>query len=297
VLLYRLLTDRSPYRGNLTGESAITKAVCDEEPLEPSRAVTASAPADGHAAAANRHRSREIRGDLDLITRKALSKDPPRRYASVNQLADDLQRHLSGEPVEARPDSLLYRAGRFVLRHRTGIAAAALAVLAASCLALIGAPTPMPQDASAGAVSVSDKSIAVLPFVDMSEKKDQEYFADGMVEEILNLLSKVPELHVPARTSSFYFKGRQSTIAGISHALGVAHVLEGSVRKSGSHLRISAQLVQADNGYQVWSESYDRNLDDDILKVQDEIASAVVAALKVSLLAEGAPKDGADRLR
>ncbi len=148
--------------------------------------------------------------------------------------------------MEARPDSLLYRAGRFVLRHRTGIAAAAFAVLAAGCLALMGAPTPMPQDASARAVSVSDKSIAVLPFVDMSEKKDQEYFADGMVEEILNLLSKVPELHVPARTSSFYFKGRQSTIAGISHALGVAHVLEGSVRKSGNHLRISAQLVQAD---------------------------------------------------
>ena len=94
----------------------------------------------------------------------------------------------------------------------------------------------------------------------------------------------------PLIASSFYFKGKQSTIADIAGALGVAYVLEGSVRKSGHHLRISAQLVQADNGCQVWSESYDRNLDDDLFTVQDEIATAVVAALKMSLLAEDAPK-------
>jgi TolB-like protein/DNA-binding winged helix-turn-helix (wHTH) protein/Tfp pilus assembly protein PilF len=132
-------------------------------------------------------------------------------------------------------------------------------------------------------VVVSDKSIAVLPFTDMSEKKDQEYFGDGMAEELIDTLTKVPELHVPARTSSFYFKGKQTTIPEIAKALGVANVLEGSVRRSGNTIRVTAQLVRADNGYRVWSETFDRELDD-ILKVQDEIARAVVKTLKVSLL-------------
>ncbi len=132
-------------------------------------------------------------------------------------------------------------------------------------------------------IAVSDKSIAVLPFVDMSEKKDQEYFADGMAEEIIDRLSTVSELKVPARTSSFYFRGRATTIPDIARALNVAHVLEGSLRKSGNHLRITAQLVRADNGYHEWSETFDRELDD-VFKVQDEIAGAVVRALKVSLL-------------
>ncbi len=127
------------------------------------------------------------------------------------------------------------------------------------------------------------QSIAVLPFADMSEKKDQEYFADGLSEELIDMLTKVPELRVPARTSSFYFKGKQATIADIARALGVTHLLEGSVRKSGNALRITAQLIRVDNGYHIWSETYDRKLDD-IFKIQDEIAGAVVAALKVHLL-------------
>jgi TolB-like protein/Flp pilus assembly protein TadD len=132
-------------------------------------------------------------------------------------------------------------------------------------------------------VAISDKSIAVLPFVDMSEKKDQEYFSDGLSEELIDMLTKVPELRVPARTSSFYFKGKQATIADIAKALSVAHVLEGSVRKSGNTLRITAQLIRVDNGYHVWSETYDRKVDD-IFKIQDEIADAVVSALRVHLL-------------
>ena len=134
-----------------------------------------------------------------------------------------------------------------------------------------------------------DKSVAVLPFVDMSEKKDQEYFSDGLSEELIDMLTRVRDLRVPARTSSFYFKGKQATIADIAKALGVAHVLEGSVRKSGKTLRITAQLIRVDNGYHVWSETYDRKLDD-IFKIQDEIAGAVVGALKVSLLGGGTPK-------
>jgi TolB-like protein len=175
----------------------------------------------------------------------------------------------------------------------------ALSVLLAVLLCLAGARfwlqksgrlgTNAGANASAAAQgAVNDKSIAVLPFIDMSEKHDQEYFSDGMSEEIIDLLVKVPGLTVPARTSSFYFKGKSTQIPEIARELGVAHVLEGSVRKSGEHLRVTAQLVRADNGYHLWSETYDRQLDD-VFKTQDEIAGAVVKALKVSLLQTEAP--------
>ena len=142
---------------------------------------------------------------------------------------------------------------------------------------------PSGHKVTPAAAAITDKSIAVLPFVDMSEKKDQEYFADGLSEELIDMLTKVPDLKVPARTSSFYFKGKQATIAEIAKALTVSNVLEGSVRKSGNKLRITAQLIRAENGFHLWSKTYDRNLDD-IFKVQEEIAAAVVDALKVSLL-------------
>jgi adenylate cyclase len=131
--------------------------------------------------------------------------------------------------------------------------------------------------------TISDRSVAVLPFIDMSEKKDQEYFADGMAEELIDTLTKIRDLRVPARTSSFYFKGKSEDIPTIARRLMVAHVLEGSVRKYGNHLRVTAQLVRADSGYHVWSQTYDRDLDD-VFKVQDEIANAVVQALQISLM-------------
>ena len=151
---------------------------------------------------------------------------------------------------------------------------AAVSVPAAAVSAAASAPT---------ASTIPEKSVAVLPFVDMSEKHDQEYFSDGLSEQLVDRLTNVPELRVPARTSSFYFKGKQTTIADIAKALSVAHVLEGSVRKSGNTLRITAQLIRVDNGYHVWSETYDRPLDD-IFKIQDEITGAVVTALRVHML-------------
>ena len=130
-----------------------------------------------------------------------------------------------------------------------------------------------------------DKSIAVLPFVNMSSDKEQEYFSDGLSEELLNLLAKIPALRVAARTSSFSFKGQNIEIPEIAGRLKVAHVLEGSVRKSGNQLRITAQLIKADDGYHLWSETYDRQLDN-VFQIQDEIAVAVVDALKITLLGE-----------
>lgn len=126
-------------------------------------------------------------------------------------------------------------------------------------------------------------SIAVLPFVNMSGDAENEYFSDGLSEELLNLLAKIRQLHVAGRTSSFKFKGQREDLRVIGEQLNVAHVLEGSVRKSGTRLRITAQLIDTENGYHLWSETYDRELTD-IFAVQDEIAAAVVDALRVTLL-------------
>jgi len=136
-----------------------------------------------------------------------------------------------------------------------------------------GGEPPRPPTAVPGAEAIPQKSIAVLPFVDMSEHKDQEYFSDGLAEELLDLLSQVPDLRVPARSSSFYFKGRNDDIATIASKLRVAHLLEGSVRRSGKRIRVTAQLIRADNGYHLWSKTYDRDVRD-IFQVQDEILTA-----------------------
>src|SRR5262249_22157752 len=125
--------------------------------------------------------------------------------------------------------------------------------------------------------------IAVLPFVDMSAAKDQEYFTDGLTEELLNALARIPDLRVIGRTSSFQFKGKNEDLRVIGQKLAVASLLEGSVRKAGDHLRITVQLVKAADGFHLWSETYDRRLDD-IFAVQDDIARSVAGALKVTLL-------------
>jgi TolB-like protein/Flp pilus assembly protein TadD len=185
---------------------------------------------------------------------------------------------------------------------RPGVVAIAAAVLlvfgfagAAMYMRWTGARGTLAQTARPVAASavpappqVPEASIAVLPFIDMSEKKDQEYFSDGLSEELINMLVKVHGLRVPARTSSFYFKGKTTTIARIAEELRVSNVLEGSVRKSGNRLRITVQLVRASTGYHLWSETYDRRTSD-IFRIQEEISKSVVDALKVSLLPNESP--------
>ena len=141
---------------------------------------------------------------------------------------------------------------------------------------------PARVSGTAALPAISDRSIAVMPFVDMSEKKDQEYFSDGLSEELIGMLSKVPDLRVPASSSSFFFKGKPTSLADIAKTLRVANVLEGSVRKSGNQLRITAQLTRVDTGYQIWPETYDREFKD-IFKVQRDIAASVVKALQLKL--------------
>ena len=162
---------------------------------------------------------------------------------------------------------------------------------------VIAAGSRSHSEASQGskAVVADDNSIAVLPFVDMSQGKDQEYFSDGLSEELLNQLAQIPQLRVIARTSSFSFKGKEVSVAEIAKALNVGHVLEGSVRKSGDTLRITAQLIRASDSSHLWSQTYDRSLTD-VFKVQDEISREVVAALKFKLL-PGKQPDNTQRTR
>jgi TolB-like protein/Tfp pilus assembly protein PilF len=133
--------------------------------------------------------------------------------------------------------------------------------------------------------SFGDNSIAVLPFVNMSADPEQEYFSDGISEELLNLLAKIPEMRVISRTSAFAFKGKEINIVELSEKLNVAHVLEGSVRKSGDHIRITAQLIEARSDTHLWSETYDRKFED-VFAIQDEIAKMVVNQLKLEILGE-----------
>jgi transcriptional activator of cad operon len=164
-------------------------------------------------------------------------------------------------------------------RFRSGLAWAAGVVL---CLAsivvfLVYNRAPLSKLAAQPA-----KSIAVLPFLDLTDGMHNEEFADGMTEELIDRLTKLPGLRVPGPTSSFYFKGKQVPVADIAKMLGVAYVLDGSVRKSGAKLRVAARLIRAESGYVIWSETYDRPLND-ILTVQDDIAGEVTKALRASI--------------
>ncbi len=159
-------------------------------------------------------------------------------------------------------------------------------VASASAAAANRAVSSVPATAS---FNPPPRSIAVLPFVNMSGDKEQEYFSDGLSEELLNSLARINELQVAARTSSFYFKGEHADLATIAHKLNVASVLEGSVRRSGHTIRVTAQLNNAITGFHLWSQTYDRDLKD-VLALQTDIANAVASALKVTLLGDEAAR-------
>lgn len=158
-------------------------------------------------------------------------------------------------------------------------------VVAILFIAVISASQTTEESDTEFFASVGKESIAVLPFVNMSDEKNNDYFSDGLTETLLHMLAQIPDLNVAARTSSFAFKGKNMDIRQIADALQVAHVLEGSVQQSGNRVRITAQLIRASDGYHVWSENFDRD-NEDIFGIQDEIASKVGRALSASLLGD-----------
>ena len=201
---------------------------------------------------------------------------------------------LKRETEIDRSQSITHLTGRRLDYLVIGVLGAIVALLLVDRFVLLprqatrsAASQATPAAAAPATDAVPDKhSIAVLPFVNMSSDKEQEFFSDGIAEELLNLLAKIPQLQVTARTSSFSFKGKEIGIREIAKTLGVAHILEGSVRKSGNQVRITAQLINAATDKHLWSQTYDRKLDD-VFAIQDEIAGDVVKALEVTLL--GAP--------
>jgi transcriptional activator of cad operon len=225
--------------------------------------------------------------------RRLLGDDPkrPTYIATVPRLGYRMVATVApwvDQRVDQRPDHSI--ADHFIALTMPGHAGFKLAAGAVVSLALVvliavqfrGKVASNDHSTSSAIALQPQNSIAVLPFLDLTEGMKQEEFADGMTEELIDRLSKIPGLQVPPPTSSFYFKGKQITIADIAKALGVAYVLDGSVRKSGARLRVAARLIRADNGYVVWSETYDRPLDD-ILMVQDDIAGEVTKALRASI--------------
>ena len=236
-------------------------------------------------------------------TRLPGGETPPAFVSRISQLLSPSEPHAPSQakPSTASAPSPRLQTGAAAVSQRLKLSAVLIAgvvIIGGGYLALdkfvlskrTAGPAPVSATASLPAEPahkpVNEQSVAVLPFVNESSDKEQEYFADGLTETMIGLLSKVQDLRVPARSASFYFKGKNEELAAIAGKLHVVHLLEGTVRRAGNRLRISADLIRADTGYHVWSESYDRNAGD-IFKVQDEISAAVVAALKLKLIAAG----------
>ena len=190
---------------------------------------------------------------------------------------------LKKEKDVDRSESITHVTGRKIDFIIIGVLLVALAVFAVERFVLLPERAPATDALQEIVATEVQQSIAVLPFVNMSSDEEQEYFSDGITEEILNALVAVEGLTVVGRTSSFAFKGKNEDLRNIGRALGVDHLVEGSVRKSGVTVRITAQLVRADTGTHLWSETYDREITD-IFKVQDEISAAIAGALKITLL-------------
>jgi serine/threonine protein kinase/tetratricopeptide (TPR) repeat protein len=259
VVLYEMATGQPPFTGSTL--AMIFDGILHREVPPPSRL------------------NPEVPPELDSIILGALEKERDLRVQSAAELRAALGR-LRGRSAASRVPSATIRRPVHQSRHgllaALGIAALVASIAVAWILFVRRGEMPPSEIAS----------IAVLPFVDMSEARDQEYFSDGLSEELLDVLAKISQLRVIGRTSSFQFKGKNEDLRVIASKLGVDHLLEGSVRKDGTHLRITAQLIRASDGSHVWSETYDRTLDD-VFKVQDEIARAVGQAMKVTFFPGG----------
>jgi non-specific serine/threonine protein kinase len=259
VVLYEMLTGLPPFRGEY--EQALIYQIMNDAP-EPITSLRTGVPME-----------------LERIVSKCLEKNRDERYQAAADLIADLrrlQRTLSAGTGAAQRSTAA--AGRPTRRLRWwywAVPLMAVAIVAAIVFFKVPRRATPPEE----------KSIAVLPFVDMSPERDQEYFCDGMTEELINRLSRIQGLRVPARTSAFMFKGKTDDIRDIGSKLNVQAVLEGSVRKAGNELRITAQLINVADGYHVWSERYDRELKD-VFVIQDEISTAIVNALKLHITSE-----------
>ncbi len=295
IVLYEMVTGQRPFQGS--NSAALVSSILKDTP-PPAIEVRTDLP---------RH--------LGRIIQRCLEKEPRERYQTALDVGNELKgirKELeSGELSKASgtqpaaPQSAEVSAATTahsdsmpqVHAPRRGLWAAVAAAVVVLVLAVgwwLGRgsgpdrPASESTDRATGSASTmatrpsTEPSVAVLPFADLSPNKDQEYFTDGLTEELIQALAKVEGLQIPARTSVFALKGTNLSVQEIGDRLGVENVLEGSVRKSGNQLRISAQLIKTSDGFNLWSETYDRELED-VFSIQDEIASNIVGALQLTL--------------
>ena len=271
VVLYEMLAGRRPFGAG--HDLSTVYAILHDEPAPPSHV---------------RHDPLSV---YDAVVHRLLRKHRDARYASAAEVLRDLDAVALGASVQARPSA----AASSRSFRRSAVVLGAVGVVTVGAV-LVMLPGVKAENRAAGpsaiapntndAATAEARSIAVLPFVDMSPGRDQAYFSDGVTEEVLNALAHIPGLRVPARTSSFSFKGRDLQIREIARQLGVANVLEGSVRKDGDRVRITVQLIDARSDTHLWSQTFDRELAD-VFGVQTEIARTVADALKLRLADAG----------
>jgi TolB-like protein/Flp pilus assembly protein TadD len=266
VVLYEMVTGQLPFRGHTQG--AILEALFTKTQIPPTQL------------------NPEVPAELERIISKALQKERNRRYASAEELQEDLQNVRREKPAAAVVAAgAPLGAARRVASRWALLGLLVLLVPAGAWLLRLASRPSVHTEVPARSTKAS---IAVLPFLDMSPGSDQEYFAEGLAEELLNSLARIPGLRVASRTSAFAFKGKNEDLRAIAQKLNVATILEGSVRKQGAKVRITTQLINAADGFHLWSEAYDKTLDD-VFAVQQEIAGQVAGALKVTLMAGQAP--------
>jgi serine/threonine protein kinase/Tfp pilus assembly protein PilF len=271
AVLYEMITGSVPFTGKTTGE--IMEAIFTMEPVAPVRL------------------NPKVPAELERIVGKAMEKDRNLRYQSAAEMRTDLQR-LKRDTSHSTPAAMPALSAKepVATERRSQSKTFSWIAISALIVVLLIAGALFFNRRAKPAVATNEKtSIAVLPFTDLSPAKDQEYFSDGLAEELLNVLAKNPKLKVTSRTSAFSFKGKEVDIKTIAEKLNVTHVLEGSVRKAGNELRVTAQLIEVASDSHVWSQTYDRRMDN-IFAVQDDIAASVSEALKVTLEGHQTPK-------
>src|SRR4029077_12435658 len=254
AVLYQLLTSHPPFAGGTTYETI--KLLLEAEPRPP------------------RLWNPKVDRDVSTICLKCLEKDPKRRYSSALALAENLERWLRHEPILARRTGIVRRGQKWLQRNPTAAGIAVLSLALVSALVVIAWKSDLfHRRATTG--------IAVLPFENLSNDKEDASFADGVQDDLLTKLAKIADLKVISRISVMGYRGKQNT-RQIGDELGVSHVLEGSVRKTGAWLHINVQLIDTHSDSHVWAEEYDRDLKD-LFAVQSEIAQKVADRLRAKI--------------
>jgi len=305
VVLYELLTGHRPYRFKNYTQAEVEQVICETEAERPSTVVTRAEPDHGPGSssgnivtpeAVSRARGvplerlrRHLKGDLDNIVLKALHKEPQRRYGSVQEFSEDIARHLEDRPVKARANTLQYRTRKLIRRRKTEMVALVLLLVLAGGWGFslwrqgwLRVPFIPQARANVRAGVPAIHSLAVLPLRNLSGDPAQEYFADGMTDELITELSGIGALKVISRTSVMPYKKSDKSLPEIARELNVDGIVEGSVARNGNDVKVTAQLVYAPEDKNVWAHSFERQFQDS-LTLQNEVASAIAGAVRAQI--------------